>query len=122
MNGSQDRHNREVRPFEPPEAQRRAVEQFAFIVRSPEFQSAMRSVKKNVKAALISLAPALEGTRKLAARLAPVFAAVVENLVPILERSVLPNWTLVELPDPELLQTILVDEGIALAWVPPPTF
>ncbi|WP_211882358.1 hypothetical protein [Pseudarthrobacter albicanus] len=106
------------------EEQKRAMEQFALMVQTPEFQAAMEAMGKSVKAKVSriydAVAPILESTRRLATRLAPVFAAFAENIGPILQRSVLPNWRLVELPDPELIRTILEDEGIALAWVPAP--
>lgn len=111
---------RKVGTLELTEAQRQAVEQF---LSSPEFQSTLRAIEKRLRVQVErvhkALVPVWETTRKIGSALAPAVAVFMEKVGPILERSVLPNWPFVE-ADPELISTILVDEGIALAWVPPP--
>lgn len=64
------------------------------------------------------LSPALDAAERAVAQLQP-FLVMLAKALPVLERAFFPNWRGVTLPDDdELLEGILIDEGIALGWVP----
>jgi hypothetical protein len=89
----------------------------------PTVQIAIRDLGERVQGYAQSFVkaavPIIRQWRDVSKKLAPVLQRLAKELPALIERARLPNWQMIDLPDQGLLEQMLIEEGLALAWVPP---
>jgi hypothetical protein len=108
------------------EGRERALREFYMFATAPSTKAAAERARRglsNLRAGLVVFAETMaRATRDIDAKLEPLrmgLAVLAERLPALLERSSFPNWRGVRFPDAQLLESILLDEGIPLGWIPP---
>ncbi len=89
------------------------------VVGAFDFSGARKGLQQFADNLQLIAAVAAKGLRNIGKALAPLVEALPAILEEIRQRQLLPNWELIDWPLPSKLEEILIDDGLALAWVPP---